>query len=342
MEDAGLRTALFLGAALLLGGVASGVVGCSGKGPQTTGTKTDWMTACNAEADCESEPELNCLCGICTRICTSDADCREGECGSAIATSATCGGDNEFVAAGEQICLPETGEECLVASLPRDSSVGAAELVSCEAQGALLCEDFEGLLPVAYSTWGDGETTAGLVECESQEGSSSLRIRVVDSGYTQTRMRLGTPVSAGDLYARFYLRVEGGGALPEQLIVFELWDQDEGDVTERTTLYLNSEQALEVYVGASELTLQAPTSTPIVRDEWHCLELGIGLHDVTGTVVLSQGGSPVVEATDVDTLPSDPISVAVIEGVPSTGSQDTEATFFIDDLIVATAPIGCD
>lgn len=341
MGEAGPIQSL-LGAALLVGVVASGPLGCSGGGPQTTGTKTDWMITCDSEADCQADRDLSCLCGICTRTCSSDADCQVGECGSTIATSATCGNDSEFTTAGEQICLPETQGACLVATIPRQSSLGAAQPVSCGAEGALLCEDFEGLLPSTYSTWGDGETTAGLVECESREGAGSLRIRVVDSGYSQTRMRLGAPVSEGELYARFYLRVEGGGTLPEQLIVFELWDQDEGDVTERTTIYLNSEQALEVYLGASDQTLQAATMTPLARDEWHCLELGISLDDVAGTVVLSRGAMPVVEAAGIDTLPSDPIGVAVLEGVPTDGNQDTEAIVYIDDLVVGTAPVGCD
>jgi hypothetical protein len=264
-------------------------------------------------------------------------------CGSPIATNATCGNESAFVAPGEQLCLPTTqGDACLVSTIPRDASLGAAVPVSCGAAGALLCESFDDLLPESHSTWGDGETTAGLGECQSQAGTGSLRIRAIDGGYTQTRMRLQTPASSGELHARFYLRLESGGTLPSQLIVFELWDQEEGDVSDRTTVYLNDSEALEVYIGASNQTLQAAAMAPVQRDQWLCLELSLSLDDAAGSASLSVDGTSILQQTGIDTLPSDPISVVVAEGVPTTGSQDTEATLFIDELIVGTMPIGCD
>lgn len=337
------RTSTFAiaGALLLTGVFFSGAVGCSGGAPRATGTKTDWLVACDTEADCESDPDLICRCGTCTAVCSTDAECEQGVCGSEIATRATCGNDDGSTAAGERLCLPET-DACLVAVIAQESDLGAAEPVSCQVEGALLCEDFEGLLPEVYSTWGDGESTAGLAECGAAQGSGALRIDAIDGGFTQTRMRLGTPVSGGEVHARFYLRVEVDSVLPAQLIVFELWDQEEGDVTERTTVYLNQQQALEVYVGASNQTLQAETEEPLAVGAWHCVELGMSLDDATGTVSLSLGETRLLSVANIDTLPSDPISVAVLEGVPAEGSQDTHATFYLDDLIVGTAPIGCD
>lgn len=319
-----------------------GALGCSSDGPEVSGTKTDWLRPCNQEADCESEVNLNCLCGVCTTRCTLDAECEVGVCGSPIATNALCGNESAFVAIGEQLCLPEVQEECLVSTIPRDASLGAAVPVSCGATGALLCETFDDLLPESHSTWGDGETTAGLVECEAAAGEGSLRIRAIDSGYTQTRMRLQTPAGSGELHARFFLRVESGGALPSQLIVLELWDQEEGDVTDRTTVYLNESEVLEVYIGASNLTLQAEAMAPVLRDQWLCVELSLTLDDAAGSASLSVDGASILEQTQIDTLPSDPIGVAVVEGVPAGGSQDTEATLFIDELIVGTMPIGCN
>lgn len=328
---------------VLLGAwVVWGALGCNADGPQVSGTKTDWLSPCNQEADCESELNLSCLCGVCTTRCTEDTDCQEGVCGSPIATNATCGNESMFVAPGEQLCLPETQDTCLVSAIPRDSSLGDAAPVSCGDVDALLCENFDDLLPESHSTWGDGETTAGLVECQAEAGTGSLRIRAIDSGYTQTRMRLQTPASSGELHARFYLRVESGGALPSQLIVFELWDQEEGDVSDRTTVYLNESEALEVYIGASNQTIQAEPMTPLPRDQWLCVELNLQLEDAAGSASLSVDGTSILQQTGIDTLPSDPVGVAVVEGVPSAGSQDTEATLFIDELIVGTLPIGCD
>lgn len=332
----------FTAGCLLLGVLFSAGVGCSGDGgPQASGTKTDWLIACDAEADCDAEQDLSCLCGICTTVCTSNADCEKGVCGSEIATSATCGSDNEFSAVGQQICIPES-DACLVAIIPQDSNLGEAEPVVCPTAGALLCEDFEGRLPEGYSTWGDGESSTGLSECRSHQGSGALRIDAIDDGYTQTRMRLETPVSTGELHARFYLRVEEGSTFPDQLIVFELWDQEEGDVTDRTTVYLNREQVLEVYVGAANQTLAADPVEPLELGVWHCIELKVSLDDAAGMVSLSLSGTPIVDATELDTMPAAPMSVVVLEGVPTQGSQNTDATVYFDDLMVGTAPIGCD
>lgn len=325
-----------------LGVFFSAAIGCSSDGgPQASGTKTDWLIVCDDEADCDAEPGLGCLCGICTVVCSSDADCQKGVCGSEIATSATCGSDHELSAAEERICVPES-DVCSVATVSQESGLGEAEPVVCENAGALLCEGFEGRLPEAYSTWGDGESSTGLSECLAQQGSGALRIDAIDDGYTQTRMRLETPVSTGEIHARFYLRVEEGSTFPDQLIVFELWDQEEGNVAERTTVYLNQEQVLEVYLGAANLTLPADPMEPLQLDVWNCVELKMSLDDAAGMVSLSLAGTPIASATEVDTMPSDPISVVVLEGVPTQGSQNTKATVYFDDLIVGTAAIGCD
>jgi hypothetical protein len=151
------RVPRFTLSAVFLGALAVwGALGCSSDGPEVSGTKTDWLRPCNQEADCESEVNLSCLCGVCTTRCTLDAECQQGVCGSPIATNATCGNESAFVAPGEQLCLPETqGDACLVSTIPRDASLGAAVPVSCGAAGALLCESFDDLLPESHSTWGD-------------------------------------------------------------------------------------------------------------------------------------------------------------------------------------------
>lgn len=329
-------------ALLVVAGVVSAAVSCSNDSPQATGTKTDWLIACDAEADCNTELDLSCLCGLCTKTCTSAGDCEEGVCGSVIATTAACGNESEFALAGEQLCLPHQAEECVEATLSAGTALGEAAPVSCSVAGALICEDFEGPLPQGYTTWGSGESSAGLQECQARGGSGSLRIATVDDAYTQTRMRLPMPVASGALHARFYLRLEEGSVLPEQLILFEFWDQDEGQIDDRTTLYLNADEQLEIYLGSAPQTLQAVASAPLAQGVWHCVELGMELSDTGGTVVMNVEGAPMIEVTDVDTLPSDPVSVAVLEGVPSEGSQGTTATFFVDDLVVATEPVGCD
>jgi hypothetical protein len=317
-------------------------ISCNDSSPRASGTKTDWFLSCESVRDCGQDVDWSCLCGMCTVVCADESGCERGVCGSIIATAAACGSESEFSAERQRICLPDPGEECVEAPLTTGTALGETVAVSCGVPGALLCEDFEGPLPQEYSTWRDGEASAGLQECEARGGSASLRFTSVDDGYTQTRMRLPTPVSTGAIYVRFYLRVETGGVFPEQLILLELWDQEEGLVEDRTTLYLISEERLEVFVGAGNHTLQAPLSTTLTRDEWHCIELGMELSDTLGTVGVRVEDEQVIEGATLDTLPSDPLSVAVLESLPKEGSQSTKVTFFLDDFVVATEPIGCD
>jgi len=67
---------LLLGAALL---------GCSSNGPyQSSGSQTNWLSSCQFDAQCGG---LSCLCGVCTRACTSDAIC--GQTTSCVAADET-------------------------------------------------------------------------------------------------------------------------------------------------------------------------------------------------------------------------------------------------------------
>jgi hypothetical protein len=59
-------------------------------GDTETGTETNWLKACQSDADCG---ELSCECGVCTRDCEADADCDAlmGECATGQALAEQCG-----------------------------------------------------------------------------------------------------------------------------------------------------------------------------------------------------------------------------------------------------------
>ncbi len=316
--------------------------GCGSDVPLATGTKTDWFRSCEQIEDCGDLWAGECLCGICTNTCETDGDCEQGSCGSTIDVAAACGNQSDLVKNGKQICVSSTEAECTEAVLSTDALLGDAQQPTCEVAGALICEDFNAPLPENYSTWGTGVEAAGLQECQVNSGSGALRIQSVDDAYVQARMRLPQAIESGPIYARFYLRVEEGGVFPQQLILFELWDQEEGDVVDRTTVYLNESEQLEVYVGPASVALPAQGMAPLSRDTWHCVELGLEISDEAGTVFVGLDNTTVIETETLDTHPSDPLSVAVLESVPKQGSVGTEVTLLVDDLVVATERVFCD
>jgi len=65
--------------------------GCGGDAKPTVGSETHFLTLC-ADASCPSGSE--CLCGVCTKVCSSDAEC------SSYGASATCASLSPRVAEG--------------------------------------------------------------------------------------------------------------------------------------------------------------------------------------------------------------------------------------------------
>jgi glucuronoarabinoxylan endo-1,4-beta-xylanase len=79
------------------------------KGPEA-GSQTNWLVACATADDCG---ELQCVCGVCTAICASDATCADLESASCIPAGdegaiALCGG----TAPEEGLCLPRCVASC--------------------------------------------------------------------------------------------------------------------------------------------------------------------------------------------------------------------------------------
>ena len=101
------------GAAWILpAGVALLVAGCSPeRGPQT-GSQTNWLKACQSDAECG---DLVCLCGACTTSCNARAECGDLSGASCVAADdvgaiALCAGDTPWRAG---FCLPRCeGHEC--------------------------------------------------------------------------------------------------------------------------------------------------------------------------------------------------------------------------------------
>jgi hypothetical protein len=95
-----------------------------------------------------------------------------------------------------------------------------------------------------------------------------------------------------------------------------------------------------VYVGVSDTTLAPTDTSPLLRDTWLCFELHLDLQTGSGTATLEVDGVEAISGGEFTTQPTEPFSVAVIEAQPT--SDTTGVDLYIDDLVVATSPIGCE
>jgi len=302
-------------------------------GPSASGTKTNWFRECDGDADCGEE--LSCTCGTCTLPCTADAECEEGRCSTELESSVQCG-----MATAERICVSADVSTCSEFTLEADTELGDAIAPSCDQSGALVCESFDRPFPAEYSTWLDEAMSAAIQDCEVFAGDGALHYESTAAGQSQTRIRLPAPVSSGPLHARFFVRLPAATVLPEQLQLLELWETDGTSVPGRVAVFLGADGVPRVYVGASDTTLSPSSAEPLARDTWACLELVLDVQADSGSASLSVDGAEVLSGSGFSTQPAEPISVVVVEGQPTTDTVGV--ALYLDELVVATDPIGCE
>lgn len=208
--------------------------------------------------------------------------------------------------------------------------------------GALVCEDFDGPLPNELSTLQDLGGEASLQDCQVYSGVGAARYVTRGEGFTQTRLRLPEPVSSGALHARFYTQITAASELADYQILFEYWHTEAGGDAEPITLYVASSGELQVNNGPSGGVLVAADPPILGRDQWHCVELAVELSDTAGSISVSLDGALSLEETGIDTLAMDPFLMAVIGSKRAPDLPDGSVELFLDELVVASEPIGCD
>jgi len=271
---------------------------------------------------------------MCTLACAEDAGCEEGHCATVLESSALCGEAN-----AERICVPTSESTCSEYALEADPDLGEALTPSCGAEGALVCEGFDAPFAPEYGTWQEGEMSAVVQDCEVHEGEGAMHYQSGAPGTTQTRLRLPQTISSGPLHARFFVRLTAGMVLPEQLQLFEFWETDGAAVPDRIAFFVTADGIPHVYVGVSDTTLTPTDPSPLSRDTWLCLELSLDLQSESGSAALDIDGARVISSDAFATRPTEAFSVAVIEAQPT--DDTVGVALYLDDLVIATAPIGC-
>ena len=74
------------------------------------------------------------------------------------------------------------------------------------------------------------------------------------------------------------------------------------------------------------------------RDSWQCLQMAINVDDTNGSVEVSMDGEPALSLTGLDTLGPDPYMMLVV----TNGNGFDSGNYYVDDLVMATSPVGCE
>ena len=323
------RTRANVQLAALVGGL---FLGCAAQDSLEVGTNTSWLKACEKTVDCNGAG--TCRCNVCTAVCAEDDECGPGVCASELATNAQCRAIQP-----ERVCLPapeaDAAKTCTVLPMAVDAELGMTES-SCTTPEALLCESFDAPLPQGYSTWYGDEEIAAVQNCEVARGAGALRVQSGEFGYSQTRMLLASPVTAGALHVRFFGYFAEGFTIPEYLGLFELWTNENGPP--KIGLDAHGNDQLGVNLSPFSSVLKSAPGV-IRRGQWLCIELALDIRTEGGSVTLSVDGTSVIEETGLVTSPGEAFSVAVIEALPAEDATGIDVAF--DALVVALEPIGC-
>ena len=97
---------------------------------------------------------------------------------------------------------------------------------------------------------------------------------------------------------------------------------------------------LTVWVGAEPMNFESTGTLDV--GAWTCIELALGVDDANGSVSLSVDGEQVLNESGFDSLPADPYRYALLENGHSAAESPAAFEAVVDELAVATAPIGCE
>jgi hypothetical protein len=216
------------------------------------------------------------------------------------------------------------------AAAPGSDGGDAAQLPSCPA-GALMCEGFEA--SIASWTFTRSEGTATASTQDSRSGSGSLQLSTRSAGASAYLERSFGPISVGALHVRFFAKVPGGTTIDGYDVVMLTNDAEDGGVAVALT-----DTTLSLSGLAAGTTSRGTLPHP--RNEWVCIEVGLPLAPLMGVSVDLDGvRDPALLAEEG--LPNGGygrVAVGIVRSLPTQAPTD----ILIDDLVVATDPIGCD
>ncbi len=190
-----------------------------------------------------------------------------------------------------------------------------------------MCEDFEGALD-AYQTSITSGNRAQAVTVATPSGARALQADVQVAPSTAYLRADFQPVSTGSVSMSGWIRVPAGQTAYD-LAPLAFWsDQDQSWALRLVA----KDGQLQVWSYTTPLDGSAVLSA----GQWHCLETTLDVSDA-GRVRVKLDGVPVIDTSDIDTLPAGGIE-AVAMGSEWAGAA---ASILVDRVLVAPTMVGC-
>ncbi len=197
--------------------------------------------------------------------------------------------------------------------------------------GLLICEDFETSLAGWTFVRSDGTATATMQDSHSGVGSLELATRSAGAfAYLESRLM---PVSSGTLYLRAFLKVPASNAATVYDVVAV--SNASADVGVAASF-----SGTGMSLSSLSTNAAAPGKVPFPRGDWVCFELALSvsaassaqseLNGVLDATLLIEGGVPSGGYSRV--------ALGVVRSAPTQGPT----RILVDDLVIATSPIGCE
>jgi hypothetical protein len=226
-------------------------------------------------------------------------------------------------------------------SAPVDQTPGQSRCYGVFSD-ALLCEGFEA--PALPSTWAKTESggSAARIGYQTFLGDGALEGKVTMGGGKgfATRAGLGG-LASGSLHVRAYLYVAAG---PPLLGITTL--HLSGNPTAVSVLLIDTGVIIVIQPNGNnqgEVVAHGGVNPYVItRDEWHCLQLEIGISSAEGFVKLVMDGQRVaVEQAGLNTKPAtgyQNVAAGILYADPAQGA----ARVLFDELVVDDSLIPCD
>ena len=252
----------------------------------------------------------------CAEPCIAFHDCQQARC-----VDGEC-----LVSFRDALCDP--GEAC-------GASGCEAAPLRCDDAAVLVCEGFEsdGFAPA----WGGGAITR--TQAWANTGAWAGEVSVGPDEREHLGLDLESPLAEGMVAIRSFVRIPAADFVEQWIILYEVFGSANAG-QERWSVDLRPSAGL-MYVNLLDVQATIQGNDLLTPGEWACVEVRVQLSDGAGEVELRVNEIPVLtNGPGIDTVPVDGVSHINIGGI---GSPDHSgvATFEIDDIVVARAPIGC-
>jgi hypothetical protein len=228
-----------------------------------------------------------------------------------------------------------------------DARPDAAPAALCTRfPNALFCEDFEGgTIPMDYPRYYP-ITVSGTVAISGAQvwrGKGALRATVTQNppeGFNNARLvrKFAAPVAQGTLHVRAYLYLKGGFQVTGAFVLLNAYASD----TEKVSYDLAPQGRIELSMTVAPYFRQGGL---LPRDRWFCAETVVQIGPSGGNgyaEVFIDGQSQVRSPAGTNTLPGNGGYVALSFGADYVKGLTADGEVFVDDVVVATTPIGCD